>query len=207
MRSMVRWILIAAAGLIIGETRGAQALPSTDQLFGCPLSASASDFIPPASWTSQTLDRMNVSLVLPPDWKVQGKEPVVQASSSDGQTIVTVRKQNLSGLAGLSLARSLVEFTELGPSHMGVACGLSLARQVDGLSRWRAVQVSAYGRPLGERRRSFALYAHQGTEIFTVVVTTRWSREDDGPDLPLVRRLLGALQPYDPSREMALLGP
>ena len=82
-----------------------------------------------------------------------------------------------------------------------------LYRQVDGLGLWRSIQVSTYGRPLGERRRSFALYAHQGTEVFSMVITARWSRKADGPDLPMIRRLLGAIRPDGSREEMALFGP
>lgn len=205
--------LIGLAFLMAGSSADARAsvtpdaLPSTDRLFGCPLAANPSDFIPPDSWSARTVKGMNIALVLPTDWKVEGKRPVVQATSSDGQTTITVRKQHLSGTAGLSLTRSLMELRELGPSHTGKACGAMLSRQVDGLGLWRSIQVSTYGRPLGERRRSFALYAHQGTEVFSVVVTARWSRKADGPDLPMIRQLLGAIRPDGSREEMALFGP
>ena len=201
------WLLgiVLWAGIHVPCPEASASLPPADRLFGCPLAANPSDFIPPSTWAPRRVKGMSASLLLPPGWRLDGDRPVAQATSADGQTSVTVRRQSLSGTAGLTLARSLMELRELGPSHTGSLCAATLARQVDGLGLWRITQVSTYGRPLGERRRSFALYAHQGTEIFSVVVTTKWSRQADGPDLRMIRRLLGALRPDGAAGEMAHL--
>ncbi|MEC9070878.1 MAG: hypothetical protein VX938_00805 [Myxococcota bacterium] len=201
------WLLaiLLWTGIHMPCSEASAALPSADRLFGCPLAANPSEFIPPSTWAARRVKGMTASLLLPPDWRLEGDRPVARATSADGQTSVSVRRQSLSGSAGLALARSLMEFRELGPSHTGQLCATTLSRQVDGLGLWRGVQVSTYGRPLGERRRSFALYAHRGTEIYSVVITTRWSRKAEGPDLRMVRRLLGALRPDGAAGEMAQL--
>ena len=94
--------------------------------------------------------------------------------------------------------RDAIERVSLGPSHAGPRCSQLLDQRLKGATGLSSVSVGIYGRPLGERRRSYGLYARLPQGTLTAVLTARWSASDEGPDLEIVRRVLGGIRALPP---------
>ena len=199
MALLLRTLLVAILALTSAVAQAtapeASILPSPAQLFGCPLDEDPSAFVPPAPWSGQRIDELGVTLRLPTDWKVTRRGPVATATSPDGQTTLEVRRQRLGGRPGLAMVRDLLEVRETGPSHAGTLCSDNVTAHLNTGRSWLHAEVGVYGRPLGERRRTYSLFGARPSDVVVILVTTRWRARDPGPDLSLVRRLLGSVRP------------
>ena len=192
-----------------GVAHGAPAsgLPSPESLFGCPLDGDRAAFVPPAPWITHRVPELGLEVQTPPGWRLELRGPIAVAKSPDGLTEVELRSQRLGGKAGLSLVRDMVELRETGPSHVGRRCSEGLSAHLTSGRPWIHAEVAIYGRPLGERRRTYGLYAARPSDVLAVFVSTRWGRGEVGPDLKLVRHLLGSVRPSAPRGDVALLAP
>ena len=169
--------------------------PPVSTLFGCPLPAEPSAFVPPETWTKHALPSLGVVMALPPQWTIEDRGAVVKAMAPDKRTGVVLRHSRLTEPARLPFLRQTVEHAELGPSFANKACEDRLVTLLAAHAGWDPLQVGVYGRPLGDRRRRVAMFAGLAAGSLTAIVSARWRSRARGPDLPLVRRLLGGLRP------------
>lgn len=191
---------ITAAGLVAAWTVGSPAaraeLPPVERLFGCPILAPQEAFETPEEWVRHELPSAGVSLALPPDWEVVHEHgvPVVDRD----QAYIWLRRGHRVGAERLPFVRRALELRELGPSHAGPDCERSLVERLRRATRFEHLLAGVYARPLGWRRRHYALYVGlpDGGGSLALVVRLRWDRlPADGPDLALLRRLLGGVRP------------
>lgn len=188
---------VTALGLATAAVALAGAAPSpppVERLFGCPLQAPTAGWRAPAKWAAETLDEVRVQAVLPAAWRRSAVPGRVEITSPGGDLNLSVRRGADPSPGGLVALRRGVEASELGPSHAGTACGRALAAEVARVTGLSDVSVGVYGRPLADRRRSYAVFARDRHGPLVGVVTARWSARASGPDLGLVRRLLAAVR-------------
>ena len=165
--------------------------PPVATLFGCPVLAPEDRLRPRPDWERRTLGALGVSIATPPGWRVAVDGRVQVIRSISGRTVVSLRRQD----APVAAVRWGVELRELGASHAGPSCERALTGRLAGVTGLPVAGVGVYGRPLGEPRRSFALFVAEPGGALTVVLTARWRPADGGPDMEIVRRVLGGLRP------------
>ncbi|MGM0577062.1 MAG: hypothetical protein ACQEXJ_15155 [Myxococcota bacterium] len=193
---MRRLLPAIVPALMIGALTSPEALaalPPVDHLFGCPLLAPAEEFRPPDDWEGHPLPEVGAEIALPPGWELKWERgaPVVDREQVD----IALRRGRLVTTERLAFVRHAVELRELGPSHAGPSCEAALVDRLRQVTGWDALTVGVYARPLGWRRRHFALYVGLPDGSLTVVLRLRWDKDPYGPDLALVRRLLGGIRP------------
>ncbi len=169
--------------------------PPVERLFGCPLRAPAEAFRALPEWHRVASGALDVSYATPPGWEATEASEVISIRPAKGGATLTLRRGRLVSPERLAFVRRSVELTELGPSHAGPACERDLVERIAQIAGWERVEVGVYGRPLAGRQRSYALFAALPDGTLTVVVTVTWSKRAGGPDLDLVRRLLGGVVP------------
>ncbi len=189
-------MISAGLVLLLGSlgASSAAAPPPPESLFGCPLAAPMQSFEAPREWQPTAVEGLDLLLDLPPRWELVVDGDVATARPPNRRHRITVRQSRLVSHDRLHYVRRAVELTELGPSHAGERCEESLRTVLRQATGFDPLTVGVYGRPLGERRRSYALFATHGQGTITVVVTVRWGRSDPGPPLDLVRALLGGVR-------------
>ena len=185
-------LAVAVCGVI--EPAGA-ALPPVQRLFGCPIASGPEAFTPPKGWSLRLLPALGARVHLPPGWRVQVEGALAVVESPGTNVRLALRRGRLAGADRLDFVRRSVELTELGPSHAGARCEAAVVAALTSLTGWRQLRFGVHGRPLGERQRSWSLFLALGDGALTSVVTVRWRRRDAGPDLAIVRQLLGGIQP------------
>lgn len=188
-------MIALAAALALLAAPGAP--PPVETLFGCALDGPPAAFATPAEWEAHDVSDLGVHLQLPRGWTVVTDGDVATGRSQDGRHRITVRRGRLVGHERLAFVRRSVELTELGPSHASEACEARLAERLRAFTGWDPLVAGVYGRPLGGRQRSYAMYAGLPDGSVTVVVTTRWPEKASGPDLDLVRRLLAGVRRFE----------
>ncbi len=188
--------LPVALALVLWGAAAAQAEPPpVERLFGCPLSAPQEGFRPGPGWQRLELEAVGAVVQVPADWKVERTGALVEIVSSSGKSRLVLRRSTLAGADRVEEVKRAVEAAELGPSHLGAACERALLERLTGLRGFGAARLGVYGRPLGDHRRTYAAFLPAGEATLSVLLTTRWGRSDDGPDLAVVRRVLGGLEP------------
>ena len=169
-------------------------LPPPEQLFACTLDGPSHGFTPRRRWKQRRVNGTPLMMHLPGTWKVTGQRGIGRVESTDGRVRIRIRIEDSPEKRSLRDLREVLEATEVGKSHMGERCGERIAREIKNITGFDRVLVTVHGRPLGERRRNYVLYLNKGTLMLSVVVTIRWNRDADGPELDLVRRLMGSLR-------------
>lgn len=184
-------MLLAGSGLALAPE--ARALPEVDRLFGCPLDAPADQWVPRKGWTRTTLAELGIRLETPGAWALDESPSRASLESASGKTRIRITQSRLPA-DKLDTVKRATEQRELGPSHAGPACAEAVARHLAEATGFERVRVGVYGRPLGARQRSYAVYAVHRGAVLTVILTIKWGRRASGPDLEVVRRVLGGVR-------------
>lgn len=183
----------AIALLLCAWAPGTQALPDVERLFGCPLDAPSDKWKPRARWHTTQLRELGIALSTPGAWELEGGRSRAILRSGSGNTTLRVTQSQLKA-DKLDTVKRATEQRELGPSHAGPACAEALAARIEEATGLEQIRVGVYGRPLGARQRSYAIYAPHRGGVLTLVLSIQWGRRAKGPDLEVVRRVLGGLR-------------
>ncbi len=168
--------------------------PAVRRLFNCALEAHPSGFEPRERWQRRPIEALGVAVTVPAGWTIEGGGPVWSVRSPSGRTELSLR---MSPRATVAETRRALELLELGPTHAGAWCERAVATRLSQVTGLTGVGVGVYRKSLAKRRRRYALYAPVGGGALAVLLTARW-RRDDGPDLEVVRRVLGGVRPLVP---------
>jgi hypothetical protein len=184
-------------------------LPEPGRLFGCPLEVVQETFEAPSHWNRVAVPGSRLSLSLPPGWILDPQPGRFEAHAPDKTLRVSLRHGSRTPSDALSALRRSLEVAELGPSFTRESCAERVVTALKNEAPWTNLSFGYYGRPLGERRRRVALFAgsHQGA--LSVVVSTRWARDQAGPTWTRIWQILGSLRaaPLDRGEAIAMARP
>jgi hypothetical protein len=193
-KAVVRLFFVCVCMWVGGRESRAE-LPLPTRFFACPLQGESAAFKTPTHWVQTMVSDTQISISLPPGWKSTEGSIHPRFEAPMGQISITLRRSGPLKLDGLKRLRRVIELTELGPSHAHPRCEKNLGKMIHGVSGWASAQVGVYGRPMGERKRTYALFGTLPKGSLTVLITTRWKSSENGPDLHLIRRLMAGIHP------------
>lgn len=213
-RSVLRRALLAGAigtALVATALSGSAAAarsgsPSPKALFGCPLQNVARR--PALASVSHPLAELGLEVVLPKWLKATRRAPQRVDFQSKSWRL-SLRSTYQAPKGGLSAVRVAAERTELGASHAARRCERAVLRGwlPAKSDLFRHAELGVYGRPLGLRRRTFALFLTRADgRVLTATLTGKWKGTKTGPDLRDVAAIFGAILAAPHVSQKALKG-
>jgi len=168
--------------------------PSPTKIFACPLGGLKAA-TPDLKAVPVVLAPLGLQARLPPWLKVKSSAPQrVDLASKSWR--LSLRRSRQAPKRGAAAVKRAMERYELRASHISSRCErASLTNVLPKRSLlFTRARLGSYTRPLGQRRRSHALYLElrDGT-VMTAVVTGFWRRSRTGPSLQTALDLLGAV--------------
>ncbi len=185
------WASTAALAAVLTSAQAGPPAPST--LFGCPLAGVEQPKRgAKTARAPRILTQVRLAVELPGALQIKAMAPQRVDLAARRRTL-SLRRSHRAPAGGLDEAKAAMERYELRRSHISRSCErAALARILPATSTtFRRARLGVHSRPLGQRRRTYALYLEAVDHtVVLAVVTVTWPRSHEGPSLKEVSALL-----------------